>query len=148
MMYPPWDVSMTDPLRFCPSTALWICAVEGWLAKETVNSVPPAKSIPSRNPFRHIEKMPGMMIRSERAKNRFRRPTKLSLRTRGSRTAAGSGSTAASAFALPSAEATPAPWSSASTSDSSDTIHSKQALAPETARRKHDREQVVRDDDR
>src|SRR6184192_4280097 len=80
---------MTEPLRFSAATALSTCASEGWLAKVTVNSVPPAKSIPSRNPLRHIEKMPGMMMSSEKAKKRFRRPMMLSRRIRDHRSLLG-----------------------------------------------------------
>src|SRR5439155_110707 len=132
---------MTAPLRFSASTAPWTWAGDGLPAKVTVNSVPPAKSMPRRKPFRHIERMPGMMISSESAKKRFRRPMMLSLRTRGA------GATTAASWAFPSSTMS-ATWPCGVTSDSSDTVHPQQGWASEAPRGQHDRQQVVSDDDR
>ena len=84
-----------------------------------VNSVPPAKSIPSRKPppGRAIEMMPGMMTISEMRKNQLRRLTKSSFLTRGSgRDSSLAGST------LTSSDSASAAGASTSSDDSS-TIH-------------------------
>src|SRR2546423_1651183 len=135
---------MTEPLRDSARTAFSTWATDGRSTNDTVNSVPPAKSIPSRNPFRHIERMPGMMTISESAKNRFRRP--MMFRRRGS---LGLSSTVGSSFGAswrggaPSDGPMSAACSCSVTSDSSDTVHPEQAGASEAAAREHDREQVV-----
>src|SRR5947209_2248882 len=130
---------------FSASTALCTCAREGLLATLTVSSVPLAKSMPSAKCRVAMETMPGMMMISERAKNRLRRPMMLRRRIRG----AGAG--AATAWAGSGSEAPSGTMSalccSALMSDSSDTVHPEQARAPETAARKHDREEVVGHDD-
>src|SRR5919109_3098679 len=155
MMYPPPVVSMTEPLMPSSATALSTCAGDGWLANVTVNSVPPAKSMPSRNPFRHIDRMPGMMMTSERAKKRLRRP--MMLRRRGGLTSAtgsgfGAGAGAAAAATGSSSSVSSGPMSAACssclTSDISDTDHSQQSGAAEAAAGENDGQQVVRDDDR
>src|SRR5487761_366279 len=105
----------------------------------SVNSVPPAKSMPRRKPppGRAIEMMPGMMMIREIRKKRLRRLTMSSFRMRGSR---GGGS------ALTGSETTSSGGSSSS-GDSS-TIHPKEARPPECAGVEDDRQQVVGDDDR
>src|SRR5437773_6566367 len=132
---------MTAPLRFSASTAPWTWAGDGLPAKVTVNSVPPAKSMPRRKPFRHIERMPGMMISSESAKKRFRRPMMLSLRT------PRAGATTAASWAFPSSTMS-ATWPCGVTSDSSDTVHPHQGWAFEAPRAQHDHQQVVSDGER
>src|SRR5712664_1896402 len=88
-----------------------------------------------------IETMPGMMMISENAKNRLRRPMMFSRRIRGA------GATTAVSWAFPSSIIS-ATCSCGVTSDTSDTIHPKKACTPEAAAGEHDREQVVGDDDR
>src|ERR1700680_3183956 len=110
-----------------------------------VNSVPPAKSMPSRKPLVAIERMPGMMMMSETAKNRLRRPMMLSRRTRG----AGRGSSTGVSVGLSGGTITSAACSAGATSDSSDTaVHSHQPRPSEGAACHDDGKQVVRDDDR
>src|ERR1700674_1989940 len=110
-----------------------------------VNSVPPAKSMPSRKPLVAIERMPGMMITREIAKNMLRRPMVLSPRTGG----AGRGSSTGVSVGF-SGETTPsATCSAGATSDSSDSaVHSHQPRPSEGAACHDDGKQVVRDDDR
>src|SRR6266568_59415 len=124
MMYPPEPVEMTDPSMFRPDTASSTCVTFGWLAKLTVNSVPPAKSMPSRKCRVLIEMMPGMMISSEIRKNQLRRPTMSSRRTLGGAFSTfGAGS---SAFASSSSAS-----SSGSSSSSSAASSACSALNPE-----------------
>src|SRR5438477_9029875 len=104
--------------------------------------------MPSRNPFRHIERMPGMITIRESAKNRFRRP--MMFRRRGSlgfSSTAGSSLGASLRGGAPSDGTMSAACSCSVTSDSSDTVHPEQAGAPEAAAREHDRQQVVRHHD-
>src|SRR2546430_9178542 len=132
---------MTAPLRFSASPAPWTWAGDESPPKLTVSTVPPAKSMPRRKPFRHIERLPGMMISSESAKKRFRRPMMLSLRTRGA------GATTAASWAFPSSTMS-ATWPCGVTADSWDAVHPQQGWASEAPRGQHDRQQVVSDDDR
>src|SRR2546421_10990107 len=96
--------------------------------------------MPSRKPRVAIDKMPGTMMIRERAKKRLRRPMMLSRRTLGGRIGSGS-------FGAPSGT-TSAAWSSAFTSDSSDTVDPQQTCAPEATGDEHNREQVVSHHDR
>src|SRR5713226_8758981 len=107
--------------------------------------------------------MPGMMIRSENRKYQLRRLTKSILRRRGGGGGASTfaASTSSSWAAAPGCSSSSCSSASSSASgasvpslpagvlsDGSDTIHPHQARAPEAAAGHHDREQVVRDDDR
>src|SRR5579864_4575623 len=84
--------------------------------------------------------MPGMMISSESAKKRLRRPMMLSRRT--------FGSAATSGFDAPSVTTSaPCCWVEVR-SDSSDTVDSKQGRPAEAAAGEDDGQQVVRHDDR
>src|SRR5438046_6884441 len=134
---------MTEPLTPSASTAPCTWASEGWLAKATVSSVPPAKSIPRAKCLVAIETIPGTMMINDKAKNRFRLPVMFSLRVFGSATGAG----ATLASGAPSATMS-ALCSAASTSERSDTVHPKQPRAPEAAAGEHDGEQVMSHDDR
>src|SRR5258708_15409808 len=110
-----------------------------------VNSVPPAKSMPSRKPFVAIDRMPGMMIRREMKKKMLRRPVMLSRRTRGS----GRGISTGVSLGFSAGSAMSAACPAGATSDSSDTaVHPHQPGTPECTPRHHDGEEVVRDDDR
>src|ERR1700674_2982263 len=128
---------------FSAATALSTCATDGFPANVTVNSVPPAKSMPSKKPLLTIEMMPGMMINSETAKNTFRRPMMFSRRTLGS----GRGSGTGSSFGLTSGTMS-AVCSVALTSDRSGTVYSHQHRPAEGAAGHDDRQQVVRHHDR
>src|SRR6266852_9801356 len=109
--------------------------------------------------------MPGMMISSENRKYQLRRLTKSILRTRGGASGVSTlaASTRSSWAAAPGCPSSSGSSSASSSSDSgtsvpslpafmssggSDTIHPQQTRAPEAAARHHDRQQVVRDDDR
>src|SRR5438094_6783432 len=138
---------MTEPFTPSASTAPCTWASVGWLAKATVSSVPPAKSMPRAKCLVAIETIPGTMTINDRAKNRFRLPVMLSLR--GFRSATGAGADAGSTLGSGAPSATmSAPCSSALTSESSDTVHPKQGRAPEAAAGEHDGEQVMSHDDR
>src|SRR5882672_2339550 len=139
MMKLPRSVWITDPVTGCAATAASTCATVGWLAKLSVNSGPPAKSMPSKNPRVAIETMPGMMMISDSRKNRLRRPVMLSLLTRGS------GRT--SSLGLPSGTMSAA-CCCAETSESSDTVDSHQHRPAQRAAGHDDRQQVVGHDDR
>src|SRR5256885_13130743 len=97
--------------------------------------------MPRRNPLVAMEMMPGTMITSESAKKRLRRPMMLRRRDCGGFEASGLG-----CLVAPSATMSGA-WSSAFTSDSSDTVDPQQACPPEAAGDQHDRKQVVSHDD-
>src|SRR5690349_16840795 len=151
---------MTVPSMFMPDTAFSTAVTEGWFAKLTVNSVPPAKSMPSRKCLVLIEMMPGMMISSEIRKNQLRRPTMSRRRTLGGAFSTfGSGSSAlassSSGSSSPGSSASSSSASSAGSAVTSDlssagssTVDSKKRGASEAGRRQHDRQQVVGDDDR
>src|SRR5260370_21770576 len=156
---------MTEPSMFSDATALSTCAWDTALGgKLTVNSVPPAKSMPSAKPLAIMKYMPGMMISSEKKKYQLRRLTKSAFRPRGgaggfwTAGAAGSSSTAASASgSSPSSSSSSSSSSSGASvpslpagvsSDGSDTIHPHQCRTPEPAAGHDDREEVIRDDDR
>src|SRR5437660_11521811 len=94
------------------------------------SSVPPWKSMPSRKPRVTIDTMPGTMMIREIRKKMFRRPTMSSRR-------AGRARCWTCSAATPSAGGL-----------SSATLHSEHADAPRPAEVEHDRQQVVRDDDR
>src|SRR6266851_1921031 len=114
---------MTEPSMFSDATALSTCAWDTALGgKLTVNSVPPAKSMPSAKPLAIMKYIPGMMISSEKKKYQLRWLTKSTFRTRGgaggfsTTGAAGSSSSSASASASASGSS---PSSSSSSSSSS-----------------------------
>src|SRR5258708_20969932 len=127
---------------FSAATALSTWVRVGWSANVTVNSVPPAKSMPSRKPWVAIEMMPGMMITSESRKNELRLPMTLRRRVRGS------GGSSATAVFTGSAGTMSAAWASAVMSDVSDTVDPQQEWLSHAACRQHDGEKVVRHDDR
>src|SRR5215467_1762857 len=137
-------VEITDPLTFWESTAAWTWLSDTSPGKLTVNSVPPAKSIPRAKCFVAIEMMPGTMMISDSAKNQLRLPIRLRRRG-GFGSDAGARTSASCDLACWTISAT---CSSAETSDSSDTIHPEHARTPEPAACEHDGEQVVSDDDR
>src|SRR5256714_10065005 len=153
---------------FSAETALSTCAMGGLLGKRTVNSVPPAKSMPSRKCRVDIDRMPGMMITSDSRKNKFRRLTMSSRRTLGgaagltgafSSSSSSSSSSTASAATGSSSESlsSTSSASSASESDSreplvrsdvSDTLYSKQRRRADSRPGEDDRQQVVSDHQR
>src|SRR5579864_1259461 len=141
-MYPPPPVWMTEPLSFSAATAFSTVVRDGLLAKLTVNSVPPAKSMPSRKPLVAIETMPGMMIRSDTAKKMFRRPMMLSFRTRGSRTAG------VGALSLTVASAEISDACSGTMSDTAAPVDTQQPGSPQARGRHDDGQKVVGDHDR
>src|SRR5258708_3411466 len=126
-MSPPSEVWLTEPLALSASTARSTAGRSGLLANETVNSVPPAKSMPSRKWLCHIDTMPGMMISSDRAKNQLRLPMMFSFRTRGSRAV-----TTAACWAFPSSTMSATCCCGVRGSDNSDTIDSQQTGEPES----------------
>src|SRR5262245_46573563 len=128
----PLPVGCTTPFTFSRSTAACTACTLGWPLNLTVNSLPPWKSMPSRKPLVTIEMMPGMMISSEIPKKTLRWLMMSSLRT-------------LVALAWPWAA-----WSAVTSLGrlSSATGHPQDALRARPAEVEHDREQVVRDDDR
>src|ERR1700730_15827701 len=167
MMYPPLPVEMTEAPGRSLATTLSTWAWPGLLTKLTVNSVPPAKSIPSLNPLWTMKKMPGMMISSENRKYQLRRLTKSIFLTRGGGggvstsaaatrasavrpgfSSAGSASGSSSCSSSSSSGASVPSLPTRLTSDGSDTIHPHQCRTTERAAGHDNRKQVVRDDDR
>src|SRR5436190_18696110 len=121
----------TSPLTPSWLTAVCTCWRLGCPSNCTVNSLPPWKSIPRRKPRVTIEMIPGTMISSETRKKMFRWLMMSSRRTGAAAACAAFWSAAASLGRLSSA-----------------TGHPQHALRPRPAEVEHDREQVVRDDDR
>ena len=65
----------TVPSTLKVSTSFWTAVAWIGCLKVRLSWLPPAKSMPRRNPTVAIEMMPGRMIRSESRKYQLRRPT-------------------------------------------------------------------------
>src|SRR5712692_6213859 len=126
---PAWTVPLTPIELTALSTCAWVSGLPSW----RLNSVPPAKSMPSRKPRVTMKKMPGRMISRDSPKNQLRRPTMSSRR---------GGRTLTAVSAVSSVTAPVGRLSSASA-----TADAQHALAPGPARDQHDGEEVVGHDD-